>query len=323
MKHLFIRDGLHRDDTFNIVEDYLRNVRAPNGPNETYTDEQWETPIKYRMPYRTGNNWKLVRDLETKDDMYIIHRDADQYNWREGEHPAKQLSIKDLIHAADESYCGAAFLAVWPIKETMTDDETLSNLHLCTKDNDGILVDFYTKELLYTNENNQLVDLFATLFKMGNLPIYTLFLNSSQIINKCWWTNEPDNGLAIYAENEDIYESIFHPIFTDNVVSVGESILYVKEKTFTIDMYGTKHWEGKTGKQQAGSEIVLSGLTPPPIGNSLKIDTNLEFAYDGKRYIQFALLKPSGYIKLAIDGGSFFDDFGGEIKFEYLVQGGK
>lgn len=320
MKHLFIRDGLRRNDTFNIIEDYLRNVRAPDGSNGTYTDEGWETPIRYRMPYRTGNDWKLVRDLETNDDMYIIHRDADQYNWRESEHPFKQLNIKEFIQAADKSYCGAAFLTVWPIKETMTEEETLNNVHLATKDDDGILVDFYTKEQLYTNENNQLVDLFATLFRMGDLPIYVLYLNSSQIINKCWWTNDADADISIYAENTDLIESIFYPTFSCEVVPVSSNILYVKGETFTIDMYGTRYWEGKTGKQQTGSEIVLSGLVPPPLGDSLKIDTNLEYTYDNNRYIKFTL-KPAGYIKISIDGGSFFDDFGEAIKFEYLVQG--
>ena len=315
-RHLFIRDdGRNNGDVYPAIEDFLRNVRSNN------TEETWEQPVNYRLPHRYQNHpYKLVRDLMVKAEdpnLVMIPKDADQFNLDKVREKFS-LNLTDLLDACDQNYAGAAFLTIF-------DYGVLQGraITICVKNEDGILVNAESgKPLPYSGSSNNLIPVFLSIFKLGKLPIYVMFLNNDIVINKVWFRNiaEADN-IKVYAENIDLKKSIFCPVSKD-VIEIGENQLIVSGSHFDFDMYGAREWDGVFERQVSGSEMDLSDSQKPPLitGENLLIETDMEYMIRDNIINFVRLYKPVHYVKIEIDAGPFFRDFGYEFKWEWIIH---
>lgn len=312
-KFLFIRDdGRSAGDVFPQIEDFLRNVRAENSP------ETWASPITYRTPFRLHRfHWKLVRDLEARGtpQLFLIDKDAESYVKGNA---LKALDVEALLNAADQSYAGAVFFATYPVHSGMSPSEILEKATIAVKDKDGFLVCIKTGERLHGGRANETCLILFAVFKMGQLPIYTLFLNNDFVVNKVWFRDrEEHSAISVFAENLGT-DSIFSPMLSTGAQFIGNNLIYAT-RDFEIDFFGTKVWQGVLEKQESGSEIVLDGLVPPSLAEAFQIEGNVPYEVRGTK----VLLRPppgASFLKVRLKAGVFYEDFGFEQKWEWMVQ---
>jgi hypothetical protein len=316
-RFLFIRDdGRNTGDMFPAIEDFIRNVRAH--PSE----DTWAAPLPYRLPHRYNDHmWKLVRNLTVKDDtphLAVLNRNSDQFNLTPDHF---SLSVKDVLDTVDCNYAGAAFLVVYPSGDRVISCSAIQCARWAVKDEDGWLVDWKTGERFSSGEKNDLCTVILSVFRMGDLPIYAMFLNNDLLINKVWFRNlNESDEIVVFGENTDLKTAIFSPTpDPERFIQVNDTLLMKSGiGGGAIDLFGTREWQGVLERQEDGSEITLDGFTPPSLKGMVDIDTDLPFQFDG-RTIRIHPPERVGYLKINIKAGPFFRDFGHEMKWEYII----
>lgn len=312
-RFLFIRDdGRTAGDVFPQIEDFLRNVRARN------TAETWADPINYRTPFRTHRfHWKLVRDLDARGTprLFVIPKEAERYS---AGNELAALDVEGMLNAVDANFAGAAFFVTYPMTAGLSNDEILNKATLAVKDAEGELVSVRTGEKLYSGKSNEACLILFAVFKMGSLPIYSLYLNNDFLVNKVWFRDRDEDSLvSVFAENLGA-DSIFAPMVSGGARAIGPHLIYANGD-FEIDFFGARFWEGVLEKQQAGSELTLDGHEPPSLESCLTIQTDVPYELKGAKLF----VRPRaavGFLKVEVKAGPFFQDFGFEQKWEWLVQ---